>query len=389
LILLGENIKFSNSHNLPEHLKERTMKKVLSILFTLLLTVAIAMPIAVPVSAHGGPDLISTFGTPVIDGVVNPGEWTGPPIPFTVNLPDAPPAPGLVYAMNDNNNLYIAIQFLSGPGDTMFTASIAFDNDHSGGPITVGDDLILCNFPAVFYDDYYDGVGFAWDVNTGGVNNGIGICSHAGGSITFEFSHPLDSTDDTHDFSLSPGNIAGFNISVTVWAGVNRADTKWPSTSMYIPDFFGSIILAAQTWTFTLEPDTASNPINTQHTVTATVLHEGQPWSGHTVYFEVTSGPNDGYDGYVPIDASGQASFTYTGDGGVGTDTIEASIVIGSVDLLFRQVEKVWTSGPEPTPVEVGGEIYPNNSVLILAITMSAVVLLSGVGILIKRHTTH
>ena len=72
-------------------------------------------------------------------------------------------------------------------------------------------------------------------------------------------------------------------------------------------------------------PNTATNVINTDHTVTATVTFNGSPLSGATVVFNVTSGPNAGQTASPTTDVNGQATFTYTGAGGVGTDAISAS----------------------------------------------------------------
>jgi hypothetical protein len=76
-----------------------------------------------------------------------------------------------------------------------------------------------------------------------------------------------------------------------------------------------------------LGPASAVNPVNTQHTVTATVVDtQGHPVVARTVTFRITSGPNVGLTATASTDASGKASFTYTGNA-VGIDTIVASFV--------------------------------------------------------------
>ncbi len=73
----------------------------------------------------------------------------------------------------------------------------------------------------------------------------------------------------------------------------------------------------------TASPETATNPITTDHTVLAdiNVDIEGVP-----VIFDVISGPNTGKGETIETSADGTASFTYTGDGGDGTDTIRVWI---------------------------------------------------------------
>lgn len=97
--------------------------------------------------------------------------------------------------------------------------------------------------------------------------------------------------------------------------------------------------------TLMLEPATATNAVDTEHTVTATALSAvGGPVPAATVTFTVIDGPNLGTTGDAVTDAQGQASFTYTGSGGLGTDQIRANI--GT--LQSNIVEKTWTSGFDP-----------------------------------------
>ncbi|MBI3951810.1 MAG: hypothetical protein HY314_15280 [Acidobacteria bacterium] len=84
----------------------------------------------------------------------------------------------------------------------------------------------------------------------------------------------------------------------------------------------------------TLEPATATNPVGTDHTVTATVTENGTPLAGVLVSFGVSDGPNTGLTGAGLTDRQGQASFTYTGNGGVGIDTIKASGQVAGITFL-------------------------------------------------------
>jgi uncharacterized repeat protein (TIGR01451 family) len=122
-----------------------------------------------------------------------------------------------------------------------------------------------------------------------------------------------------------------------------------------------------------LTPDTATNPVGTSHTVTATVREEGEPVVETEVEFVVLSGPNAGKSGTDYTDGAGQATFTYTDTGGPGTDSIQA-FYFSSDDETEREsnvVTKTWvgktaaippadigvTKSDTPDPVGVGANI--------------------------------
>jgi hypothetical protein len=79
-----------------------------------------------------------------------------------------------------------------------------------------------------------------------------------------------------------------------------------------------------QNYNMTLTPASATNPVGTNHTVTATVSNAetGNAVSGGDVQFTI-SGVNTGST-VESTNGSGDASFTYTGANGPGTDTIIA-----------------------------------------------------------------
>ena len=88
-----------------------------------------------------------------------------------------------------------------------------------------------------------------------------------------------------------------------------------------------------------LTPETDTNPVGTDHTVTATVTDSNSdPVEGARVDFDVT-GANP-TSGFAFTDASGQAPFTYTGVN-PGTDTITASL-----GALSDVATKEWASTP-------------------------------------------
>jgi hypothetical protein len=78
--------------------------------------------------------------------------------------------------------------------------------------------------------------------------------------------------------------------------------------------------------------------------VTATIRDAaGAPQSGITVTFEVISGPNIGATGSDITDGSGEATFSYAGNGGVGTDNIQACFTIADEAICSNVVAKEWT----------------------------------------------
>jgi hypothetical protein len=105
----------------------------------------------------------------------------------------------------------------------------------------------------------------------------------------------------------------------------------------------------------TLAPLTATNPVGTTHTVTATATSvSGSPVAGATVTFTVISGPNMGTTGTDVTDASGVATFTYTDSGGAGTDTIQANIG----QIQSNTVEKIWQAAAAPGRMTGGGSVF-------------------------------
>jgi hypothetical protein len=94
-----------------------------------------------------------------------------------------------------------------------------------------------------------------------------------------------------------------------------------------------------------LGPVSSTNMVGTTHTVTARVVDNlGNPVPDRTVTFEVFSGPNAGDNGTATTAANGEATFTYTGDGGEGIDEIRVSFVdpITEETIFSNTVTKVW-----------------------------------------------
>jgi hypothetical protein len=170
-------------------------------------------------------------------------------------------------------------------------------------------------------------------------------------------------------------------------------------------------------------PATATNPVGTSHTVTATVTSTDagghpSPGPGVAIEFDVIAGPNTGQTSHPPSPnltcspsncttaANGQVSWTYTSNGTPGTDTIQACFpdrppvvhrTAGDEARQCRTVTKVWATatpsptpvGPTPNPHAVGGlvDVVTTGSsggglsMIVLLATLAAIAAVSGTGI--------
>jgi len=107
----------------------------------------------------------------------------------------------------------------------------------------------------------------------------------------------------------------------------------------------------------TLDPPDAENEFGDDHTVTATVTAGGQPLVGVLVSFALTAGPNSpqvsdpgecSVDPNCNTDANGQVSWTYTGAGGLGTDTIVACFTDETGEERCAEASKDWVDTTPP-----------------------------------------
>ncbi|MCX9011789.1 MAG: Ig-like domain-containing protein [Candidatus Methanoperedens sp.] len=124
-----------------------------------------------------------------------------------------------------------------------------------------------------------------------------------------------------------------------------NVNTKNPSGDDNV--FFAALNLRSTTAVvgegILLAPLASVNFVGEHHTVTATVQDaNGNPIVGRDVTFTIISGPHAGQTGTAATDASGKATFTYTGTS-VGTDVIEASFVNSQKQTITsNRVTKEW-----------------------------------------------
>ena len=104
-----------------------------------------------------------------------------------------------------------------------------------------------------------------------------------------------------------------------------------------------------------LEPATATGQTGASHTVTAIASLNGVPQTGLNIGFEVTGGPNSGETGSGTTDAQGKASWSYAGEGGEGTDTIQAAATIGGSLETSNHVYRVWEMPSNAPPTADAG----------------------------------
>jgi len=120
--------------------------------------------------------------------------------------------------MNDATNLYIGV-IINGDDEIGINDAfmVTFDNDNCNEPnLEVGDDYLWTNGASQFFDYFWNGGVHLPDTSAAGTPDGSGAASRVGSANHFELSHPLDSADDPHDFSLSIGQLVGFTILVSV-----------------------------------------------------------------------------------------------------------------------------------------------------------------------------
>ena len=211
--------------------------------------------LAFPATALAQITINSAWGTPTIDGTAESAEWAGAAShTFIVRDPRRNYVLTLKF-MNNSENLYISAYCVGGARSDI---SLYFDNDNNKGDIDPGDDIVGY--------DYTGGTGY-WDgswreIWVEEVEGWMGAiifdamgppCGSSGGthgdmifdaSITdgwgFEAFRPLNS-GDTCDFSLSPGDTVGLNMTFSwgpMWSW------SYPASEPTNQDGYMDIVLA-------------------------------------------------------------------------------------------------------------------------------------------------
>jgi len=159
---------------------------------------------------------------PTIDGVVGATEWASAShASFSIGWTFV----GDLWAMNDAGNLYLAVKIADSSLTVMDRLYFGFDNNNNGAR-EAGDDILGSMGDGTFMDFFW-GPTTKFDTAEGGTTDGQGKASGSGGFNYFEMSHPLDSADDAHDFSLSAGSTVGFHLEY--WEEASGYWGDWPS----------------------------------------------------------------------------------------------------------------------------------------------------------------
>ena len=189
------------------------MKKLVFVVFVLSLLISVAF-VTVSVAGQGGVSLSAwASNPPTVDGVIDTAvEWVlADSETFIIGADYS----GTLYVMNDDTNLYLAVEIADDDfgtnASTRDSPVFYFDNDHDGLGPEIGDDSVLCSsFSFVSFDQFYQDPSWAWDSLNLGTADGTVAATGDGTHNYFEISHPLNSTDDDHDFSLTLGDTVGF-----------------------------------------------------------------------------------------------------------------------------------------------------------------------------------
>ncbi len=273
------------------------------------------------ISMTSGVDLIEVFdgnitgvtSTPVNTGsgndtaIINGGTFTSQ-------------ASSTIFMMDDDEDLLII------NGGTFVGPS----GDGSGQIITNQDDdtIILSggtyNFNEIDASSGDDTIHITADLP----DVGLLQCGSNIDTLIFSMGVPQAQVDQlTADF-LNAGNTDGLTV--------NGNDYSWAGCENRIPNFNALIT------TISLTPFMATNELLEDHTVTATVLTNGDPESGVEVTFEITSGPNEGLTDTDTTDANGEATFTFTSPR-LGMDTIVSTFDDPNLGTMSsNSVSKTW-----------------------------------------------
>jgi hypothetical protein len=177
--------------------------------------------------------IYSGFGSAVVDGVIHASEWAGAgTLHLEARLPEGGTTPLTWYFMNDAVNLYIAAEYERSVPILHDEVRFQSDDDGAGLPRETGDDgLIVLGGDAsgARFLDFSFGRGL--DTVDGGTSDGAAAFRHDASSVVFEIVHPLNSNDDSHDFSLSPGRQIGAVLVFRAALKDRAFDTQYPTST--------------------------------------------------------------------------------------------------------------------------------------------------------------
>jgi hypothetical protein len=211
--------------------------------------------------AHSG-DILSAWAviTPTIDGTLSAGEWVDADTADFTLAYCSESHDVTLHVKNDANYLYLAAVVRNEEYSDLSEmyhdfANFYFDNNNNGAT-DVGEDGLAIRFDNTIFEDTFNPNGVnGWsysDTSDGGSNDINGAVTHTNpvpdgvGDYTFEYRHPLNSTDNAHDFSLAIGDTVGFRFSFPDGETTCQpVGYHWPSSN---PASYGDIVIASEAY---------------------------------------------------------------------------------------------------------------------------------------------
>src|SRR4051794_7281347 len=169
---------------------------------------------------------------------------------------------------------------------------------------TVGDANVFTSF-----DQHFCG-----DLQATNANNTVGpvqVYAAFGNGLIIYNGLDYDTLSDGQNFGTGTG---AENFGRIWWFNLIEPWNPQPSSIPCNRKVFG----------ITLTPKSSTGPVGSDHTVNALLSKNGNPEANSPITFTVTDGPNRGVTGTSNTDGNGNATFTYRGNGGPGTDTIQS-----------------------------------------------------------------
>jgi hypothetical protein len=202
-----------------------------------LTALAAAVLVAMTGAASAKDDLsIRGYGTPLVDGVLAPGEWdTAGRYDFQATRSPAEgggTVPATLFVMNDSTNFYLALRLPVTTLDNSTFDTMLFPPGPN--PFNGGD--ILRVVPWTFEDKHFHPTGpstWEWldDTADGGTRDGTAAVQTNNGVSVFEVAHPLNSADDRHDVSLAIPSHISYTSSIQHCISGSCAFTVMPGSS--------------------------------------------------------------------------------------------------------------------------------------------------------------
>jgi hypothetical protein len=276
----------------------RKKKGILVLVAILAMSISIAGLIGVtPVMGHSGDVIYSgaAYTPPVIDGVIEAGEWRGANI---LNYGDGV-GNVTVWVMNDGDNLYVAATWNDSTPEGSDIIGFSFDTDHNG-TLTEGQEdgvVVICaNDSGLGIDGHYSSTGWM-NIGIDTLQNINAATTYTNGNWTVEWSKPL-SSGDLQDMDVEAGDTMGifskiiddFNGSSEAGASTNEAAIlaiesigacsavgAWPpGANGNDANTYGDIVLKAKDLkVFKITPNCGYIFANESNNITATIKNVG------------------------------------------------------------------------------------------------------------------